>query len=97
MQDLSDIRQEDLYKDSFKYELDDVVQNSPLKESMQSCRSKKGSITFDKMFYNSRDSLKMAGKNRSSTLLLLNSQSDQAEHAKPASKRRVSHWARVSN
>lgn len=48
--DLEDLKHEDLYKDSFKYELDDVVHNSPIKESMQSCRSKKNSMQLDKMF-----------------------------------------------
>lgn len=45
-----DLKQADLLKDSFKHELDDFVQNSPLKESILSCRSKTGHFQFDRFF-----------------------------------------------
>lgn len=82
-QDLEDIKHEDLYKDSFKHELDDVVHNSPIKESMQSCRSNKNTTHFDKMFQSSRERSKMAGKKQSSTHLIqpITTHSDASRHS----------------
>ena len=59
---MGDIKKYDLLKISFKHELDDIVQNSPLKESINSCRSK-GIMKFDK-YYSTKTRESLKGNNK---------------------------------